>query len=77
MVEDGKLSVVVIFFACLALVTALMAFNLPMETAGKKLDGGMEVGNESGAGHGGQGGGGEKVGDVELSRAVGGVAASS
>jgi MFS family permease len=86
MVEGGNLAAAVGFFAALALVTAVLAFWLPVETAGKKLDC-DDDGGGGGGGGGGSGGvgssragnakeGSSKVGDVELSSAARGVAFS-
>ena len=82
----GNLAAAAGFFAGLALVTAGVAFWLPVETAGKKLD----VEPDGGGGGGGGGGGwgvpfvpwgtgseGGKVGDVELSAAARGCVLSS
>lgn len=73
MVEGGNLAVAVGFFAGLALLTAIAAFWLPVETAGSKLDVEQDDDGQGGAGGLSSRGVGLEVvdaGDVELSTKV-------
>jgi hypothetical protein len=53
MVESGRMTGAIAFFAALACITSTVAFFLPIETAGKRLDQVDETGEE-------------RHGDVEL-----------
>jgi hypothetical protein len=86
MVAGGNLAAAAGFFAGLALVTAGVAFWLPVETAGKKPDVEPDGGGGGGGGGGswgvpivpwGTGSEGGKVGDVKLSAAARGCVLSS
>ena len=52
MVESGRMTGAIAFFAALACITSIVAFFLPIETAGKRLDQMDETAEER---HGGRG----------------------